>query len=64
MNTTLVAIPADLIVGWESFHDVFAETLGFPAFYGRNMDAWIDCMTSADEPQQKCWRGLSIQADC
>jgi hypothetical protein len=21
---------------------------GFPAFYGRNMDAWIDCMTSLD----------------
>jgi hypothetical protein len=28
---------------------VFAETLGFPSFYGRNMDAWIDCMTSLDD---------------
>jgi hypothetical protein len=33
-----------------SFHAVFAETLGFPFYYGRNMDAWIDCMTSLDMP--------------
>ena len=25
-----------------SFHAVFAETLGFPHFYGNNMDAWVD----------------------
>jgi hypothetical protein len=25
--------------------------LGFPGFYGRNMDAWIDCMTSIDSPE-------------
>ncbi len=35
---------------WESFHAAFAEAFGFPAFYGRNMNAWIDCMTSLDEP--------------
>jgi hypothetical protein len=29
---------------------VFSAALGFPKFYGRNMDAWIDCMTSVDEP--------------
>lgn len=22
---------------------------GFPSFYGRNLDAWIDCMTHRDE---------------
>ena len=27
---------------------MFTEVLGFPRFYGRNMDAWIDCLTSAD----------------
>jgi hypothetical protein len=32
-----------------SFHTVFAEKLGFPDFYGRNMNAWIDCLTYADE---------------
>lgn len=51
MNTTLVSIPANRITDWPSFHEVFAETLGFPPFYGENMDAWIDCMTYADEPE-------------
>ena len=37
------------ITNWDSFHSVFAETMGFPAFYGRNMDAWIDCMTGFDD---------------
>lgn len=33
------------ITGKQSFHRVFAETMGFPEFYGHNMDAWIDCMS-------------------
>ena len=33
------------ITSWEAFHTVSAKTLGFPNFYGRNMDAWIDCLT-------------------
>ena len=37
------------ITDWDSFHSVFAETMGFPEFYGRNMDAWIDCMTGFDD---------------
>jgi RNAse (barnase) inhibitor barstar len=40
-----VEIDATRIVDWDSFHSVFAETLGFPAYYGGNMDAWIDCMS-------------------
>ena len=31
-----------------SFHEVFGRTLKFFDGYGRNMDAWIDCMTSVD----------------
>ena len=38
------------IVDWPSFHDTFATALGFPDFYGRNMNAWIDCMTYVDDP--------------
>lgn len=45
-----VQIDTTLIHDWPSFHDLFATTFGFPDFYGRNMDAWIDCMTSLDEP--------------
>ena len=49
VQTTVVAIPTGQITGWESFHSVFQAALGFPDFYGRNMNAWIDCMTYFDE---------------
>ena len=45
-----VNIDGSQLSDWAAFHDVFAELLGFPDFYGRNMDAWIDCMTSLASP--------------
>jgi RNAse (barnase) inhibitor barstar len=48
MESVVIAILVDKIIDWTSFHDVFQHTLGFPDFYGRNMDAWIDCMTCVD----------------
>ena len=33
-----------------SFHDVFARVFRFPDFYGRNMDAWNDCMSDLHGP--------------
>jgi hypothetical protein len=33
------------ISDWDSFHKISQETFGFPDFYGKNMDAWIDCLT-------------------
>jgi hypothetical protein len=44
-----IAIDCLRITDWTSFHTVFAETLGFPDFYGRNMNAWVDCLTYVDE---------------
>jgi RNAse (barnase) inhibitor barstar len=32
------------IADWKSFHDECRAAFGFPDFYGRNMDAWIDCL--------------------
>jgi Barstar (barnase inhibitor) len=49
MQTTVVAIPTNEITDWDSFHSVFQALFGFPAFYGRNMNAWIDCMTYLDD---------------
>ena len=46
----MVRIDASRICDWSSFHDVFAEVLGFPDYYGRNLDAWIDCLSYADDP--------------
>lgn len=46
----VVKIDGTRIYDWQSFHRVFAEALGFPDFYGNNMDAWIDCVSCADDP--------------
>jgi hypothetical protein len=48
---TVAKIDCRRITNWDTFHDVFAEVFGFPGFYGRNLDAWIDCMTYLDEPE-------------
>tara|TARA_R110002073_G_scaffold1715_1_gene12219 strand:+ start:100752 stop:101090 length:339 start_codon:yes stop_codon:yes gene_type:complete len=45
----VISIDCSKIIDRETFHNVFREALGFPDFYGMNMDAWIDCMTSLDE---------------
>jgi Barstar (barnase inhibitor) len=38
------------IVDVDTFHREFVQLFGFPNFYGRNMNAWIDCMSSLDCP--------------
>ncbi|MEM9503139.1 MAG: barstar family protein [Cyanobacteria bacterium P01_E01_bin.43] len=45
-----ITINCNAITDAASFHDVFSLAFGFPEFYGRNMDAWIDCMSSLDDP--------------
>lgn len=45
-----VKINTDNIHDWDSFHKEFKDKLGFPSFYGNNMNAWIDCMTYLDNP--------------
>jgi hypothetical protein len=45
-----ITLDGSRIVDWDSFHDEFARLFGFPAFYGRNMNAWIDCMSYLTEP--------------
>jgi RNAse (barnase) inhibitor barstar len=45
---TILRIDTSHITDWNSFHDVFAEAFSFPDFYGRNMNAWIDCLTDFD----------------
>jgi len=51
MIVTTVKIDCARITDWPSFHAVFAEAFGFPEFYGKNISAWIDCMTSLDAPE-------------
>ena len=46
----IVNIDTASITNHPSFHRTFCEALGFPEFYGDSMDAWIDCMSSVDDP--------------
>jgi RNAse (barnase) inhibitor barstar len=36
---------AENIIDWNSFHTESQKAFGFPDFYGRNMDAWVDCLS-------------------
>ena len=47
----LIRIDGSRFRNWASFHSAFAAAFGFPDFYGRNMAAWIDCMTDLDAPE-------------
>ena len=40
-----VVLDGAAITDWDSFHTQSAEVFGFPEFYGRNMNAWIDCLS-------------------
>ncbi len=46
-----IVIRGSEIVDWTSFHDVFSASLGFPDFYGKNMNAWIDCLTDLSDDE-------------
>jgi RNAse (barnase) inhibitor barstar len=48
----IVKLDTRRITDWITFHEVFQQVFGFPDFYGRNLDAWIDCMTSLDAPEE------------
>lgn len=45
----LVTIDGYRSTGFDTFHDVFQEVFGFPDYYGRNLDAWIEWMTYLDD---------------
>ena len=40
-----VSIRTEVIPDWTTFHEEFKRAMGFPDFYGMNMNAWIDCLT-------------------
>jgi RNAse (barnase) inhibitor barstar len=43
-------IDGSTLTDWKAFHDVFKQTLNFPAYYGNNMDSWIESMAEIKEP--------------
>lgn len=50
-RSSSVHIDGSQIVDRESFHDTCAKAFGFPDFYGRNSNAWIDCVSYIDSPE-------------
>ena len=40
----IVDVPVSRVHDWPSFHDVFAQTLGFADYYGRNKNAFTDIL--------------------
>jgi RNAse (barnase) inhibitor barstar len=42
----IVRLDGAAIRDWPSFHRECQIKFGFPDFYGRNMDAWIDCLST------------------
>ncbi|HJV84012.1 MAG TPA: barstar family protein [Noviherbaspirillum sp.] len=40
-----VRLDSRKITSWAAFHEQCKAAFGFPDFYGRNMDAWIDCLS-------------------
>jgi RNAse (barnase) inhibitor barstar len=40
-----VQLDGQRMCDWSSFHTESQEKFGFPDFYGRNMDAWVDCLS-------------------
>ena len=45
MSVVEVVLDGKQLVTWDGFHTECADGLGFPEFYGRNRDAWIDCVS-------------------
>lgn len=50
MQHRLVPVDCSRVTDAAGLHAQFAQAFGFPGFYGRNWDAWIDCMSHLDEP--------------
>ena len=41
----IVLLDPERILSIDDLHRAFAETLGFPEYYGNNLDALHDCLT-------------------
>lgn len=40
-----ISLNGETITDWSAFHTECQHAFGFPDFYGRTMDAWVDCLS-------------------
>ncbi len=41
-----VGLKTDAIYDWTSFHAECQRAFGFPPFYARDMESWVECMAT------------------
>lgn len=46
----VVTVDGAAMRDWPGFHAEMARAFGFPDSYGDNLDAWIDCLSALDQP--------------
>lgn len=44
-----IVLDGEKMTDWGGFHSESQHAFGFPDFYGRNMDAWIDSLSTLRE---------------
>jgi hypothetical protein len=47
----IIRIDARRLTDPAGLHATLGEAFGFPAFYGKNLDALVDCLTHLDDPK-------------
>ena len=55
-----VRLETSKIVDWPSFHAECRRAIGFPQFYGANMNAWIDCLSYLREVPETNLSGVRL----
>jgi hypothetical protein len=58
-----VRLNSEAIHDGASFHAECARALGFPGYYGHNLDAWLDCMSCLREPGAGGMAAISLAQD-
>ena len=58
-----VVLDGNTLTSIKEVHELFARELGFPAYYGRTLDALNDCLTDCAEPVQVVLRAEARMAD-
>ncbi len=46
----IIQVDAHRLTDAAGLHTVMAEAFGFPATYGKNLDALVDCLSDLDKP--------------